>query len=383
MSKKKFAIVGAGFTGSVLANELAKAGHEVHIFEERDHIGGNCYTNRDQTGILVHIYGPHIFHTNNIRVWNYITNLAEIIPYTNRVKTQFNGEVFSLPINLHTINQFFRKNLNPNDARSFIENLSDKSIINPTSFEDQALAFVGKDLYEAFFKFYTLKQWGISPSKLPASILQRLPIRFNYDDNYFNHQFQGIPKDGYTPIFEKLIDHKNIEIHLQQKFDRSFTAGFEHVFYSGPIDSWFDFDYGCLAYRTLDFKKEVHIGDFQGCAVMNYPSLNFPYTRITEHKHFAPYESHSNTVIYKEFSRDYEIGDIPYYPIRLVKDKEILRSYIEKAKTQKKVSFMGRLGTYRYLDMDNTIHEALSACDLILENLSVKKELPVFFNQPI
>lgn len=380
----KFGIIGAGFTGSVLAHELASNGHEINLFESRSHIAGNCYTERDEkTNILLHKYGPHIFHTDNQKVWDYINRFSEFIPYTNRVKTTSKGEVFSLPINLHTINQFFKKTFNPQEAKFFIDNISDSKITNPRSFEEQALKFVGKDLYEAFFKGYTIKQWGISPTKLPASILKRLPLRFNYDDNYFNHKYQGMPKEGYTKIVQSLLNHPNISLHLNTKFGSDHLANFDHIFYTGPIDSWFNYSEGRLGYRTLDFVREDQVGDYQGCAVMNYGDLETPYTRIAEHKHFSPWENHERTVIFKEYSRECLENDIPYYPIRLLNEKEMLNAYIKKAKKAKKVSFLGRLGTYRYLDMDVTISEALDASEKVLSFIKTSKKLPVFFVNPL
>lgn len=378
-----FAIIGAGFSGAVLARELATAGHSIHLFESREHLAGNCFTERDQkTGILLHNFGPHIFHTDNQEVWDYVNQFAEFMPYINRVKTISQHQVFSLPINLHTINQYFKKTLNPAEAKTFIQSISDNSIDEPVSFEEQALKFIGKDLYEAFFKGYTKKQWGICPSKLPASILKRLPVRFNYEDNYFNHKYQGIPKEGYTPIIERILDLSNIRLHLNRDFKAQEAASFDHVFYTGPIDSWFNYSEGRLAYRTLDFVREDHEGDFQGCAVMNYADQDIPFTRITEHKHFAPWESHEKTVIFKEYSRESTEKDTPYYPVRLVNDKSILNNYIEKAKKQNKVSFLGRLGTYRYLDMDRTIAEALEASQQILKSLSRNTQIPAFFIDP-
>lgn len=380
---KKIAIVGAGFTGAVLAQELASAGHNVKVFDSRNHVAGNCYTERDeQTGVMLHHYGPHIFHTDNEEVWSFVSKFTKFMPYVNRVKTTSQGSVFSLPINLHTINQYYNKTLKPSEAKAFIASIADNSIEEPQSFEEQAMKFVGKDLYEAFFKGYTLKQWGVSPTKLPASILKRLPVRFNYDDNYFNHKYQGMPKEGYTPIVEALLSHANIQTHLNSHFTADQVQGFDHVFYTGPIDAWFDYSEGRLGYRTLDFVREDHENDYQGCAVMNYGDVEVPYTRISEHKHFAPWETHTNTVIFKEYSRACTEKDIPYYPIRLVNEKAMLNSYIEKAKQQNKVSFLGRLGTYRYLDMDMTIAEALAASKLAIDALQSGKVIPAFFVDP-
>jgi UDP-galactopyranose mutase len=380
-NQKKFAIVGAGFSGSIMAHELARDGHSVEVFESRDHLGGNCYTEKDsETGITIHKYGPHIFHTDNEKVWKYINSLCEMLPYTNRVKINRKNKIYSLPINLHTINQYFEQSLNPKQAKKFIEEKSDESITNPQSFEEQALAFLGRDLYEAFFEGYTLKQWGVDPKNLPASILKRLPVRFNYDDNYFNHKFQGMPKDGYTDIFGKLLNHKNIKINLNSRFNvRDNIDKFDHIFYTGPLDAYFNYELGRLGYRTLDFKEERVDGDYQGCAVMNYADKEVPYTRISEHKYFTPWESHSKSIVYKEYSRQCEEEDIPYYPIRLLKDKDLLDAYIKKARLSQKVSFLGRLGTYRYLDMDKTIEEALDAAEKTKAMLKEDLKLPIFF----
>lgn len=365
----KICIVGAGFSGAVIGRELAEKGYKVDVFESRPHVAGNCYSERDaETGVMVHKYGPHIFHTDNEEVWNYVNRFDEFMPYVNRVKAQVKGQLFTLPINLLTINQFFKKNMRPSEAQRFIENIGDKDIAEPVSFEDQALRFVGKDLYEAFFKGYTLKQWGIHPRDLPASILKRLPIRFNYDDNYFNHKFQGMPRNGYTYIVEGILRHPNISVFLNYKFSPSvdLTEGYEHCFYSGPLDAFYGYKYGRLAYRTLDFIQERHDGDYQGCAVMNYCDEDIEYTRITEHKHFAPWEAHESTTIYREYSRLCGEEDIPYYPIRLVKDQGMLNKYLEKSESENNVTFVGRLGKYQYLDMDTTIAMAMKEAQTFL-----------------
>ncbi|MGY0248529.1 UDP-galactopyranose mutase [Klebsiella michiganensis] len=379
MNSKNILIVGAGFSGVVIARQLAEQGHHIRIIDQRDHIGGNSYDARDpQTDVMVHVYGPHIFHTDNETVWNYVTQHAEMMPYVNRVKATVNGQVFSLPINLHTINQFFAKTCSPDEARALIAEKGDSSILEPKTFEEQALRFIGKELYEAFFKGYTIKQWGMEPSQLPASILKRLPVRFNYDDNYFNHRFQGMPKLGYTKMIESIANHENITIELQQSFNAEEREQYDHVFYSGPLDAFYSYQYGRLGYRTLDFEKFTWQGDYQGCAVMNYCSLDVPYTRITEHKYFSPWESHEGSVCYKEYSRECGEKDIPYYPIRQMGEMALLDKYLSLAENEKKMTFVGRLGTYRYLDMDVTIAEALNTADKYLSSLSSNESMPVF-----
>ena len=379
MNSKNILIVGAGFSGVVIARQLAEQGHHIRIIDQRDHIGGNSYDARDpQTDVMVHVYGPHIFHTDNETVWNYVTQHAEMMPYVNRVKATVNGQVFSLPINLHTINQFFAKTCSPDEARALIAEKGDSSILEPKTFEEQALRFIGKELYEAFFKGYTIKQWGMEPSQLPASILKRLPVRFNYDDNYFNHRFQGMPKLGYTKMIESIANHETITIELQQSFNAEEREQYDHVFYSGPLDAFYSYQYGRLGYRTLDFEKFTWQGDYQGCAVMNYCSLDVPYTRITEHKYFSPWETHEGSVCYKEYSRECGEKDIPYYPIRQMGEMALLDKYLSLAENEKNMTFVGRLGTYRYLDMDVTIAEALNTADKYLSSLSSNESMPVF-----
>lgn len=365
---EKVLIIGAGFSGAVIARELAENGYQVKVIDKRSHIAGNCHTERDsETNVMVHQYGPHIFHTDDQEVWEYVTKHGEMMPYTNRVKSTVGDQVYSLPVNLHTINQFFGKAFRPQEAYDFIVNeQADKSIDEPQSFEEQALKFVGRDLYEAFFKGYTQKQWGMSPTKLPASILKRLPVRFNYDDNYFFHKYQGMPKDGYTVIVESILNHPNITVELNREFDHAELSGFDHVFYTGPLDGFYDYRLGRLGYRTLDFERHVDEGDYQGCAVMNYGEESVPFTRIAEHKHFTPWEKHDKTVYFKEYSRLCGEEDIPYYPIRLVDEKTMLEQYVNLANQETKVTFVGRLATYRYLDMDVTIREALDVARAFL-----------------
>lgn len=384
LANGKIAVVGAGLSGAVIGRQLAQAGYQIEVFDARNHIAGNCHTERDkETGVMVHVYGPHIFHTDDTEVWEYVNRFQTFMPYKNRVKTTSNDQVYSLPVNLHTINQFFCKNFRPEEARAFIDEQADKTIDDPKTFEEQALRFVGKELYEAFFQGYTQKQWGCSPTELPASILKRLPVRFNYDDNYFFHKYQGMPENGYTDMIGRVLDHENITVNLEIQFHRSQNKDFSHVFYSGPLDGYFDYEIGQLGYRTLDFERFTYEGDYQGCAVMNYGDVSVPYTRVTEHKHFSPWEEHAGSVCYREFSRACDREDIPYYPIRLIKEKEQLADYVSRAEQETSVTFVGRLGTYRYLDMDVTIREALDTARLYLSKKAENASMPAFLHTPV
>ena len=382
----RFAIVGAGFSGAVVARELAEAGHLANVFDTRDHVAGNCYTARHETGVMVHTYGPHIFHTQHEHVWQYINRFGEMMPYRHKVKAISQDTMYSLPVNLKTINQFFDQDFDAQQAEDFIQSKADTTITNPVSFEDQGLRFVGRELYDAFFAGYTAKQWGVDPKELPASILARLPVRFNDDDSYFNHPYQAIPKDGYTPIVTAILNHPSIKVHISTRFDPSSHSEFgefDHVVWTGPIDAFFNFEFGRLGYRTLDFVPEISDGDYQGHPVVNYCDIDVPFTRITEHKHFAPWEDHARTVVYREFSRLCGETDTPYYPIRLVKEKEQLLNYVQRARGAKGVTFIGRLATYRYLDMDVTIYEALLASKAMLECLAKQQPMPSFSVDPM
>lgn len=381
---KKILIVGAGLSGAVIGRELASDGHRVSIIDKRPHVAGNCHTERDaDTGVMVHVYGPHIFHTGDAEVWDYVNQFEKFRPYLHRVKSTVAGKVFSLPINLHTINQFFGKAMRPDEARAFIETQADTKIVEPENFEEQALRFVGPDLYEAFFKGYTEKQWGCPPTDLPASILKRLPLRFNYDDNYFSHAFQGMPESGYTPMVERILDHENIDLRLETPFEQVDAGSYDHVFWSGPLDGYFDYRLGRLGYRTLNFDRFTAEGDFQGCAVMNYGDRDVEYTRITEHKHFAPWEQHDKTTCYRETSAAAGPADIPYYPIRLVEEKALLGEYVRLAEQSDGVTFVGRLGTYRYLDMDVTIREALDTARAFITADKQSGRMPAFVHPPL
>jgi len=378
--KKHIGIAGAGFAGAVMARELAESGgYRVTVFDERPHVAGNCHTSRDESGIMIHHYGPHIFNTSREDVWDYVQRWSKFGPYVNRVKAHTAKGVFSLPINLLTINQFFGKKLTPAEARDFVGGLGDRTIREPKSFEDQALKFLGRELYENFFRGYTKKQWGVEPSDLPASILKRLPVRFNYDDNYYNQKFQGIPLDGYTKIVERILEDPNIEVRLGERLEPSQRGEFAHIFWSGPLDGFFKYKLGRLQYRSLVFERFEESGDHQGNAVINYCEEKVPYTRVTEHKHFAPWEEHDATVCFREYSKLCEEGDTPYYPLRLNGDKEMLERYVKLAGAEKGVTFIGRLATYRYLDMHVVIGESL---DLAKTCLS-QGQWPVFSQNPL
>lgn len=377
-------VAGAGFSGAVIARELAEAGYAVEVFDSRKHLAGNCHTERDaETGVLVHRYGPHIFHTADAEVWQYVNRYDEFLPFVNRVKAVVQGRVYSLPVNLHTINQLFGRCMGPAEAEAFVASLADRSIVDPQSFEEQALRFLGRELYTAFFRGYTLKQWGRDPRDLPASILKRLPVRFNYDDNYFNHPFQGMPRHGYTKIVAGILDHPLIRVHLGRRLAGDEAGAGDHLFWTGPLDDYFGCRLARLAYRTLDFERFVADGDYQGNAVINYCDEAVPYTRITEHKHFSPWEQHARTVCFRETSRECGPDDIPYYPVRLVADKELLAGYVGLAEQTAGVTFAGRLATYRYLDMDVTIREALDCARAFLRARQQAAPPPRFSVPPL
>jgi UDP-galactopyranose mutase len=382
--QQRIAIAGAGFSGAVIARQLAEAGCRVRVFETRNHIAGNCHTQRDpETGVMEHVYGPHIFHSDNTRVIDYVQRFARFRPYNHRVKSTVGGKVWSLPINLHTINQFYGLSLDPDQARTFLAGKAEKPAAEPRNFEENALSLIGRELYEAFFKGYTQKQWGCDPRDLPATIMARLPLRFNYDDSYFHHRFQAMPEAGYTALVAAILDHPDIAVTLNTAFDPSDASGFDHVFWTGPLDGYFGHKHGPLGYRSLKFERFTCQGDGQGCAVMNYGDLSVPQTRVTEHKHFAPWENHASSVLYRETSYSCGPGDMPYYPIRLAAEKALLARFVDLARQTRNVSFAGRLGTYRYLDMDVTIAEALTLAQAFLVARVAGHAPPVFSEAPI
>ena len=376
MSDVDLVVVGSGFFGLTVAEQLASAhGRRVLVIDRRPHIGGNAYSEAEpQTGIEVHRYGAHLFHTSNERVWEYVNRFTHFTDYVHRVYTTHRGEVFPMPINLGTINQFFRSAHGPDAARALIrEQAAELGGRTPENLDEQGVNLIGRPLYEAFIREYTAKQWQTDPTQLPASIISRLPVRYTYDNRYFNDTHEGLPVDGYTRWIERMADHPKIEVRLgtdffdaSQPINKAAVVGNVPVVYTGPVDRYFDFAEGELTWRTLDFEQEVlPVGDFQGTSVMNYADADVPYTRIHEFRHFHPERDYpgDKTVIMREFSRFAQTGDEPYYPINTPTDRNRLVAYRELAAGEPQVTFGGRLGTYQYLDMHMAIGAALSTVD--------------------
>ncbi len=372
--------MGAGFSGAVLARALVSNENiRCVVIDERDHVGGNCHTKRDtKTNIMEHCYGPHIFHTDSKKVWQYVNQFGNFHPFINRIKAINSHGVFSLPINLHTINQFFEKTFSPTEAKAYLAEIREKNISNPKNFEEQALSMIGRELYEAFFLGYTKKQWGLDPTQIPASVMKRLPVRFDYNDNYYSSQYQGIPEEGYTAVIKRILDHPNIEVQLNQKAEREIINYFDHLFWTGTIDSFFSHQFGTLSYRTVYWEKQYFEGDYQGNALINYTDLSVPYTRIHEHKHFTPWEKHEKSIVFTEYSKLTEGSDTPYYPICTIEDKALFQKYKTLAESSNKISFLGRLGTYQYLDMDQVIAQSLNFSEEVLNAIKRKTPIPVF-----
>jgi len=364
--KNTILIVGSGIFGAVIAEQISNCCNmPCTVVERRNHIGGNCYSHPDEiTGIEYHVYGTHIFHTSNKKVWDYINQFTTFNSYYHQVLTTFQDKVFQMPINLETINAFYNMNLKPYEVPAFLQKEIDKEgITDPKNFEEKAISMIGRPLYEAFIRGYTLKQWQKDPKELPAVILNRLPFRTNYNESYFHDQWQGIPEHGYTAIFQKMLDHENIDLRLNTDFFdiRDALPKDTIIIYSGPIDRFFDYRYGRIEWRTLDFAHEIKpVEDFQGTSVMNYAEEQIPYTRIHEPRHLHPERDYPSdrTLIIKEFSR-MDDGTAPYYPINNDRNQNMLKQYQQEASGLPNVFFGGRLGEYKYLDMDQTIDRAL------------------------
>lgn len=367
-------IVGSGFFGLTIAERAAAAGRKVTVIDRRHHIGGNAFSeNEAETGIEVHRYGAHLFHTSNATVWEYVNRFTDFTDYVHRVYTNHKGVVYPLPINLATINQFFQAAYSPAEARALVTELAGEfDAKSAANLEEKAIALIGRPLYEAFIRDYTAKQWQTDPKDLPAEVISRLPVRYNYDNRYFNDRWEGLPVDGYTAWLERMADHPNIDVQLETDFfdqtqplNKATTVGQLPIVYTGPVDRYFDFAEGELGWRTLDFEEEVvPVADFQGTSVMNYADADVPYTRIHEFKHFHPERADryptDKTVIMREYSRFASREDEPYYPVNTPEDRARLLAYRQLAEGERDVHFGGRLGTYQYLDMHMAIGAALS-----------------------
>ena len=359
--KYDYLIVGAGLFGAVFARQAADAGKRVLVIDRRDHIGGNVYTEEIE-GIQVHRYGAHIFHTNDKNIWQYVNRFAEFNRFTNAPVANYRGELYSLPFNMYTFYQMWGV-ITPEQARKKIEQQRMAAGIGePANLEEQAISLVGTDIYEKLVKGYTQKQWGRPCSELPAFIIRRLPVRFTFDNNYFNALYQGIPMDGYTAMMERMLEGIEVRLnadYLENKAQWDLLA--EKVVYTGPIDRYFDFCYGNLEYRSVRFETEIlNTENFQGNAVVNYTDPETPYTRIIEHKHFA-FGTQPRTVISREYSQEWTPGREPYYPVNDEKNSALYEKYKAAADRQTGTIFGGRLAQYRYYDMDAVIASALEA----------------------
>ena len=366
-------VVGSGFYGLTVAERVAsQLGLRVRVLERRDHLGGNAYSEAEPvTGIEVHRYGAHLFHTSNERVWAYVNQFTDFTGYQHRVFSVTKNQVFSMPINLSTICSYFGEHLSPAQARALVLEQAAEVTGEPANLEEKAVSLIGRPLYDAFIRGYTEKQWQTDPRDLPAEIITRLPVRYTFDNRYFNDRYEGLPKDGYTAWLQRMADHPLIEVRLGVDFfdvrdDPDVVPPGVPVLYTGPLDRYFDYAEGELGWRTLDFVPEVlDTGDFQGTPVMNYADTDVPWTRIHEFRHFHPERDYptDKTVIVREYSRTAQHDDEPYYPINTPGDRTMLKRYRARAEAEPDVYFGGRLGTYQYLDMHMAIASALSFYD--------------------
>ncbi|MBP3356325.1 MAG: UDP-galactopyranose mutase [Rikenellaceae bacterium] len=366
MKEYDYLIVGAGLFGAVFAHEATRRGKRCLVVERRGHIGGNCYTERVRD-INVHKYGAHIFHTSNRKVWEYVNGLVEFNNFVNSPVANYKGELYNLPFNMNTFHQLWPDVVTPAQARVRIEEQKAEyaHIVQPANLEEQALVLGGRDIYEKLIKGYSEKQWGMPATSIPAFVIRRLPFRFTYDNNYFNDRWQGIPIGGYTLLFEKLL--AGIEVRLNVDFLKereALSALAGKIVYTGPIDAWFDYRFGNLDYRTVSFDTRLleGVADYQGNAVFNYTEREVPWTRIIEHKHFE-FGTQPDTVISKEYSKEWEPGDEPYYPVNDARNEALAARYKELAAAEEGVLFGGRLAEYKYYDMDKVIEQALKHFD--------------------
>lgn len=366
LSEYKYVIAGSGFLGAVIAERIAsELKQPVLILEKRNHIGGNCYSERDaETGIEIHKYGTHIFHTSNSKVWEYINRFTKFNHYRHQVLTTHEGKVYQMPINLETINSFFSVSLKPFEVDAFLHaEIEKEGIAAITNFEEKAISLVGRKLYEAFIKGYSTKQWNMHPKNLPATLLSRLPFRKNYDENYYFSAYQGIPENGYTAIFEKMLSSPLIDLRLNTDFFavKELLHKEAIVVYSGPIDRYFNYSLGTLSWRTLKFEKQIiETEDYQGTSVMNFADESILYTRIHEPKHLHPERTYikSKTVVIREYA-ERDNGENPYYPVPSEENNQLALQYRTLANKEKNLIIAGRLGDYKYYDMHETISRAL------------------------
>ena len=360
MKHYDYLVVGAGLYGAVFAYEAKKRGKEVLVIDRRDHKGGNIYC-EEVNGINVHKYGAHIFHTSNKKVWEYVNQFAEFNRYTNSPVANYKGELYNLPFNMNTFNKMWGV-ITPQEAAAKIEEQrKEAGITEPKNLEEQAISLVGKDIYEKLIKGYTQKQWGRKCTELPSFIIKRLPVRLTFDNNYFNDLYQGIPMGGYNVIIDKMLDGVEVELgtdYLANKDKYENIA--DKIIFTGPIDEFYDYCFGPLEYRSVRFEtEEIPVENYQGNAVINYTDAETPYTRIIEHKHFE-FGTQPTTVISKEYSAEWKVGDEPYYPVNNDKNAALYQKYLDKSKEENKVIFGGRLGEYKYYDMDKVIESALN-----------------------
>lgn len=384
LSDERCLVVGAGFSGAVVARRLAEAGMACMVVDERGHVAGNCHTEEDaETGILLHRYGPHIFHTDDEAVWAFVRRFGEWLPYRHRVFAAAGGAVYRLPVNLHTINQLFGTTMSPAEARAFVGSRCEASP-SPANFREQALAMMGPELYDVFFRHYTRKQWGIDDDRLPATVIRRLPLRFDYDDNYFHHSRQAMPRDGYSAVVAAILDHPLIELRLGLRGEDA-GGGWRHVFHSGGLDRYFGARLGPLGYRTLRFEETRGTGDMLGCPVMNFCDADVGWTRMTEHRHLSPWRTPRSdvSIVWKEFPAAAGPGDTPFYPLRLAADDRLLAAYADLARQARGVTFLGRLGCYAYIDMDVAVARALETADRALVAFAQGEAPPAFVHDPL
>ncbi len=369
---KRFLIVGAGFFGAVCARELTDAGHHCLILERRDHIGGNCYTVYEpEAHCHRHVYGPHIFHTDKEEVWNYIRRFSVFNHFVNRPKVNYKGRLYSFPINLFTLYQIFGVST-PATAEALLEKIRIPAA-DPNNMEEWCLSQIGRELYETFIEGYSQKQWNRHPKELPAEIIRRLPIRLTFDDNYFTHPYQGIPVDGYTTLFERILKGIPMEIGVDFLLDKEYwLRDYDLVIYTGALDEFFSYSLDPLEYRSLRFESELlDMPDFQGNAIVNYTDAAVPFTRIVEHKHFDLSPQARKTVITREFPHGWSPGVLPYYPVNTTENRSRFQQYKQLAiREAPRVRFGGRLGEYRYFDMDDVIETALKTSREILHTVS-------------